>query len=884
MIETGMERASAVPHIKVSIPPVPIDHVARTHLLADLDAAAVSSTTLVCAPPGFGKTLLLADWAARSSASGTAWVNLDEEDNDPRRLWPAVAAAVAASGAVTQSSTLRGSFAWDSGGQSEFIDGLVSALYDVTQPIRLILDGLDELTNVATLRGLATLLRTRPAHVQIVMASRFDPLLGLPRMRLAGRLSEIRVDRLRFTLAETTTLLHRAGLHLDGGQVQMLYDRTDGWPAGLRLAAAALALEPDHVGFLTEFSGDERSVADYLVGEVLGGLPPDVVEFLRAISVENPIHTDLGAALSGRDDAGSVLDDLERRTSLLTATNRSRDIHRVQPLLHTYLYADLHRRGPVRAQHLHATAAHWWAGHDEPVRALRHACRSNDAGLLLDLVHRFAVPMLLSGHHQSLREVLTELGIQVVAADARLALISALIHLDAGEVLAAKDDFRHAGASWAAYDRDTDDLAVLRRLASQLGAATDDTHGWPPDTDGLAAGPSLEPALEALLRLGRGTTQLFGENDAVAATGEFDSALALAERHGFAHLSMECQTLLGLAAVRRGDLRGASARCIPAVGAAADQGWTSSRWFGTASSVLAAAALLGAEPAEAGRLAAEALDADPTGAFPAVRFALRTIQGAARYDSHDVAGGLEAMQRARSEFGSRTAEPAHAAMAAALEFRAALGLGHYAAAVTVRGWLADRTGDTAELHLMRAWGEAVGGHDELARRMLKPVLSGTVAALLLHTPVEAWLLEASLAVAAEERPAARQALSSALAHAEPADIVRPFTHAGARVRQLLVDHHGSFGAVDSFAGRVIAAAAPEDTQHTKPLSEREQTVLTLLASLLSLEEIAEDLVISINTVKSHVRSIYTKLGVSSRRAAVLTAHESGLLANATRFG
>jgi LuxR family maltose regulon positive regulatory protein len=218
-----------------------------------------------------------------------------------------------------------------------------------------------------------------------------------------------------------------------------------------------------------------------------------------------------------------------------------------------------------------------------------------------------------------------------------------------------------------------------------------------------------------------------------------------------------------------------------------------------------------------------------------------------------------------------------------LEFRAALLLGHSAAAGTVRGWLADRTGDNAELLLMQAWTEATGARHEHARSLLRPVLEGAATPMLPQSLVDAWLLETSLAVASGERPAARRALQSSLAVAEPLDALRPFAHAGPGIRELLVHQHGSFGASDAFAERALAAGAG-DTKPQGMLSERELTVLGLLPSLLSLDEIATDLTVSVNTVKSHVRSIYTKLGVSSRRLAVLTAHEHGLLTSSLRPG
>ena len=273
----------------------------------------------------------------------------------------------------------------------------------------------------------------------------------------------------------------------------------------------------------------------------------------------------------------------------------------------------------------------------------------------------------------------------------------------------------------------------------------------------------------------------------------------------------------------------------------------------------------GSAAADAQRLTADAL-ASGVSASPPLRYALQAVHGAAVFDLGDRADGLAEMQRARTEFGDHHTSPQHCASMATLEFRGALRLGHVAAARTVLGWLTDRIGDRGDLLVMRGWAETAGGHHEHARTLIRPVLDGSAAVLLPVSVVDAWLLETSIAVAAGERPAARRALQNALALAEPLDAPRPFVQAGPGVRELLVHHHGSFGASDDFAHRALAAGPARETQQAL-LSERELTVLGLLPSMLSLDEIAADLTVSVNTVKSHVRSIYAKLGVSSRRLA-----------------
>jgi LuxR family maltose regulon positive regulatory protein len=419
---------------------------------------------------------------------------------------------------------------------------------------------------------------------------------------------------------------------------------------------------------------------------------------------------------------------------------------------------------------------------------------------------------------------------------------------------------------------------VLRAVAEQLTAGVvEPAASSPLPALGVFDELPVEPELEALARLSRGTARL-ERDDRAGARAEFEAALLLSRSNGFDYLTMQCLALLGAIAGMTGDMQTMRAMSIEAAAAAVEHGWECSAWSGAATAMLAYTALMRTETADAERLATEALAVGAATSTPQLRFALQAVHGAAAFDRGDRVGGLAGLQQARSEFGDLPAGAEQVAAHAMLEFRAALQLGHSTAARTVLGWLANRTGDNAELLMMRAWAEATGGRREHARSLLRPILEGAATTLLPQSLVDAWLLETSLAVAAGERPAARRALQSALAVAEPLDALRPFTHAGPGIRELLVHQHGSFGASDAFAERVLAAGAGNGRRQAL-LSERELTVLGLLPSMLSLDEIAADLTVSVNTVKSHVRSIYTKLGVSSRRLAVLTAHEHGLLAS-----
>jgi LuxR family maltose regulon positive regulatory protein len=283
-------------------------------------------------------------------------------------------------------------------------------------------------------------------------------------------------------------------------------------------------------------------------------------------------------------------------------------------------------------------------------------------------------------------------------------------------------------------------------------------------------------------------------------------------------------------------------------------------------------------PRRALEVAVAGLRLSPVHEDPVLRFALRIARGGALFDLGDRPGGLLELQEAQADLGGTYVPPTLAASAALLEHRAALLLGYPAAATTSMGRLPDRGTTSAERTLMRAWSEAATGAADHARATIRPLLDGSQPATLGSTLVEAWLVEVWGALRAGDRPAARKALRAALGRAEPLDVLRPFALAGQGQRVLLVDQLGGARDPDVFAFRCLAARRQAPKSHAPPLSAREQDVLAELVSLSNLGEIAEDLDVSVNTVKSHVRAIYGKLGVNTRRNAVLTALESGILA------
>jgi len=849
---------------------LPPEFVTRPALLAALDRGEDSSVTLVCAPPGYGKTLLLADWLGRSDLP-YAWVPLDDEDDDPRRLWSSVLTALRACPQVPRSSALHSLVVPRTRVGADFFIDLVEALVALPERVRLVLDDVHRLRSPEALHGLKLLLRHRPSPVHLVLASRIDPALPLARLRLESRLCELRTEQLRFSAKETVALADRCGLSLTGSQAAVLHARTDGWVAGIRLAALPLREHPDPDRFLAAFSGDERPVADYLVSEVFSHVSAEESELLRRVSVSDPLPTPLAVELSGRADAADLLSRLEHSTGLVVASGPHRTEFRMQELMRSYLTADLYRHGPAAAGDLHRQAARWWAAQDRPLEALRHAAQAGDRPLLRALLHRWAAELVARGEHLELRRALAAAEGDS-AADAWLPLISAHLYLATGDRPAAQVAVRRAWNLDAAPD-DTD-LAAFRTATSQLADMTGPTRPHDP--------PPGDAALTALTFVGRTAAEVGPARTTVpvataAVLADLESALALAQDRHLGLLEVQCLCLIGAAASVDGHHARAASAAAAALSAAAAQGWQDSTWATRAQAILAHASVARAEPSRALDAVRAGLRSPPAEQDAVVRFALRSAGGGALFDLGDRQSGLLELQQAHAELGA-TPVPVQLAMAAALlEHRAALLLGSSTAAGTSMSRLAARGDAEGEVLLMRAWTAAAAGSASGARASVAPLLDGSLRPGLPSTLVEAWLVEVWGALRVNDRPAARAALQKALGRAAPLDLLRPFALAGPGLRILLVDQLGGVRDPTDFAFRCLAARRQVDQPPALQLSSREQDVLGHLVSLSNLGEIADDLAVSVNTVKSHVRAIYGKLGVNTRRTAVLTALERGLL-------
>ncbi|HKO83910.1 MAG TPA: AAA family ATPase, partial [Actinomycetota bacterium] len=451
---------------KLTPPRTPRWLVARGRLLKLLEAGVRGRLTVLTGPAGSGKTVLLSTWATTAALPGpVAWLSLEATDNDPARFWSYLLAALRQSGAAPPNVRL-GSLGVPIGGPDRgFVLELAAAVAELKAPVVVVLDDVQELTNRAVLDGLATVLGRSSASLRLVLASREDPPLPLARLRGTGRPIEIRAAELAFTTDEAARLLASHGLALADADLAVVWARTEGWAAGLRLAALSLQDHPDPGGFVAEFAGSSRAVADYLLEEVLGRLPEQDQAFLLHTAVVKQVSGGLADALTGRADGAQTLARLERANAFVVALDKDRSWYRYHQLLAELLQARLQASAPRLVPELHRRAAGWYQDHGFPVEATRHALAGRHWPLATELLARIWQGFVLDGEVALLGQVVDQFPAEVVEADAELVTVRAARRLGAGDWDGADSDLRLAEQLGA-------DLPRRRRTRFEVAVAT----------------------------------------------------------------------------------------------------------------------------------------------------------------------------------------------------------------------------------------------------------------------------------------------------------------------------------------------------------------------------------------------------------------------------
>ena len=393
--------------------------------------------TAVSAPPGSGKTVLLRSWiSAAGLAEYAAWVPVGRDEGDPQRLWLAMLDALRqtapGSGLVRPLTAAPDLDGW------AIMERLLTDLAPLRDQLWLVMDDLHELDSDQARRQLELLVMRAPAELRFVMATRHDVRLGLHRLRLEGELTEIRADDLRFTVAEARALFQAAGVELPGPTLALLMDRTEGWAAGLRLAALSLAGHPDPERFAEEFSGSERTVAEYLLAEVLDRQPEQVRRLLLRTSVLERVNGELADLLTGSSGGERVLQDLEEANAFVVSLDVARSWFRYHHLFADLLQLELRRTEPGEVAALHELAAGWFADHGFPVEAVRHAQAAQDWDRAARLLADHWAALKLGGRTATVHALLAGFPAAASFADAELAAVAAADELAQGSLLAAE--------------------------------------------------------------------------------------------------------------------------------------------------------------------------------------------------------------------------------------------------------------------------------------------------------------------------------------------------------------------------------------------------------------------------------------------------------------
>jgi LuxR family transcriptional regulator, maltose regulon positive regulatory protein len=903
---------------KLHVPRPQPGFVARSRLTERLDEGLAQRLILVCAPAGFGKTALLAAWAS-GGRRPVAWLSLDEGDNDPARFWRHVGAALerASPGISGRVGTLLGP-------SPPSFEGVVTALINeladrpAAEQALLVLDDYHLISAEPVHASVRFLLGHLPPGLLPVLATRSDPPLRLGRIRARGELAELRADDLRFTTAEAAALLRGAagpaGPGLTGGAVEALTYKTEGWAAGLRLAGLSLQDTDDATAFVAAFSGSHRFVLDYLAEEVLDRQDAQVRAFLLETSILERLSGDLCDAVTGRPGGQAMLERIEQAGLFLVPLDEVRGWWRYHQLFAGLLRARLQQEQPGRPVALHRAAAAWHADRGLADDAVRHAVAAGEPEQAAGLIERQFDAVYFTGEDATLRRWLAGIPDALVRSRPRLGLARAFMALTAGDLAAAQtaiaglradtaeggESFRPsvgAGASfitnvpaaaaiaraWLAYLRgDADEMAGFAAAASARlrdgewllgsiyrlnlaladwlrGRLGDAEAGFTAAVAGWRAAGQVTLAAQGCHFLGE-IRRAQGNLD--AALDAYGEVLQMAGPASRAPSPVAGLGHVGIAEVRheRGDL--AAARRELAVGLPLCRQLSDNQVLASGLATLAWIRQAEGDPAGAREAIAEAVRVGPSSAavsllnaVPAQRARLRLAQG-------DVAA---AARWVRESGLSPDGEAAYARERDCLVLaRVLLAQAEPGQARGLLDRLLDtaegqgRTGSVIEIRALRALALSAGGEraaavTELAGALALAAPPGYVRVFADEGPPMAALLSGVAAAQREGQAAARQL---------------PLGYLAAVMR--------ACGPAEAEPG---TGRAPRTTVPglIEPLTAREMQVLELLAAGSPNQRIADDLVVTLDTVKKHVTHVLGKLAAANRTEAVARARQLGLI-------
>ncbi|WP_432936993.1 LuxR C-terminal-related transcriptional regulator [Kribbella sp. CA-253562] len=875
---TGPESDDPVLAMRFAIPSPPRLYVERPRLVERLNLGAELPLTLVSAPAGSGKTALVAAWAAQRQAAGhrTAWVTFEEQDVPATVFWPHVHEALR-----RQGLDVAAAYHHTAGGRSRMLTDLATVLARQTEPVTLLLDGY-EIATAEESSAVDFLLRHSDQRLRVVILTRVDPVLPLHRYRLAEIVTELRMAELAFTVSETSDLVELFAIGLSDDSIEVLTRRTQGWAAGLRFAAMYLARQDDPDAAVARLAGDSGNIAEYLMAEVLQTQSSEVRSLLLSTSVVDVLQPGLIEELGGRS-AGRTLASLAGANVLVEPLPDRPGWFRYHPLLRDLLRAELAHTSPSRQRRLYKKAADWYAEHGflgsaVALAATVGAWSDVSAYVVNDLsIGDVLLGQDTSGLDQDLRRIPGDLD------DPRACVVRAAL------ALVDCDTDRCAEELGLADVPDHDPLVgmsvgIVRTVRSGL---LDD-----PRTVQLADLTQHEltllerdkvrahPELTALLQATKARALLYdGE---LAQARAVLVAAARAEVPGYEALTIAFLGYLALIDSFQGDLRCACEWASRSVALAERTGMFAGGHPPAAEIALARVAVERQDLRAGREHVRAAIDAYDECDEPVLQALSAVVQARLLRSGGDLDQAIELLLGAADQPNVRAGWPAEPLQVEAAMLKVVQGKPDEAIDLIERVRPSD---DTA--------GSLVLGHAHLQQQNWDGVAEAATVVLArdhgvpLQTRVGARLLDVAHKLYAGQPGPARTALDHALSLAEPEGMRRPFREAPITVRHLL-ETDSRLAGRNAWLGSVLGprhqALVPRAPVHAgepyiEPLTAKETEVLGHLSDLLTTEEIALAMFVSVNTVRTHIRNILRKLAVSRRNEAIRRARELSLIPN-----
>ncbi len=912
---------------KLFIPRLRRSLVARPRLSERLRHGSQSRLTLISAPAGFGKTTLLAEWLATAAADerSVAWLSLEESDSRPAVFWTYVTTALqtvlpdVGAGALPLLQSPQPNV-------ETILATILNELSAVPEDVDLVLDDYHLVDGPEVATGMAYLLEHLPPRVHLVISTRADPALPLARLRARGELVEIRAADLRFTPDEVADYLNDvAGLKLAAHDIATLEGRTEGWIAALQLAALSMQGRDDVSGFIAGFAGDDRYIVDYLVEEVLRRQPDHVRRFLISTCILDRLSGPLCDAVTGEHGGKAMLESLDRANLFVVPLDNSRRWYRYHHLFADVLHTHLMDERPDDVPGLHRRAGRWYEEHGETSPAVGHAIAAGDVERAAGLIE-LAIPGLRRTRQDAtIRGWVDVIPDEVVRVRPVLGVAFAGALMSAGESEDVERRLRDA-ERWLDTPVGADHTGSPPSSARMVVVNQEELHRLPGALQMYRAALALTRGdVPATVEHARLAMDLAAEGDHLVRagasalsglaswnTGDLDAAhraysAAVEGMHRAGHIAdiLGCSIALADIQITQGHLGKAQATYEQALRLAAPE--TGTVLPGTAD-MYVGLSQIACERNDLSTASAHLQHSQELGehtGLPQNPYRRRVAMARIREAQGDLGGALDLLDEAQRVYTGDFSPNVRPIPALRARILAAQGRVDQALA-----WARDHglsvDDDLSYLHefehitlakvlLAQYRAERLDGRVDEAEHLLQRLLAAAQAGGRTGNVIEILALGAAARHAMGDTAGAVSALERALTLAEPEGYVRVFVGEGPSMGGLLAAvarQHARWGyvhrLVDAYSGTGAPTPASPSVEQAgrsaqrlvEPLSDRELEVLRLLRSDLDGPAIARELIVSLNTLRTHTKNIYAKLGVNSRRAAVRQAEELGLLSRA----